>query len=210
MFFFKIFLFYCLLHTSYTYYYCQFFSPKCKQTHIHFLAYTCNCNSCISLLSHQHIKQIRDTLYPMFTDLSQLTHFHPHTFINRLSTKVTRSSQTNISIPVLTCVAARWGCCVILTLPLVQSRGLSRHDIRMLCMIWKTAEPQTTNKNKAINAGPTGDFSSVFFKVLGIFPLAVMFLLCLSLAILIRCLFAMVFGLISAARPVLKLRLVHT
>jgi len=76
----------------------------------------------------------------------------------------------------------------------------------MLWMIWKTAEPQTTNKNRAIKAGPTGDFSSVFFNVFGTIPLALIFLLCLSLAILILCLLAMMcYYYISAKKELRKL-----
>jgi len=85
---------------------------------------------------------------------------------------------------------------------LVRVDILFHHDILMLCMIWKTAEPHTTNKKRAIRAGPTGDFSSLLFNVLGIFPLAVMFLLCLSLAILILCLLAMMLKCFNMARLV--------
>jgi len=100
------------------------------------------------------------------------------------------SSIYQASHPCVHCVAACVQECRHSVSWLVQVSVLFHHDILMLCMIWKTADPQTTNRKRAINAGPTGDFSSLLFNVFGIFPLAVMFLLCLSLAILILCLLA--------------------
>lgn len=52
-------------------------------------------------------------------------------------------------------------------------------------------EPQTTKTNRAKSHGPTGYFSSCGLRVLATFPLWVMFLLCFSLAIRIRCLATM-------------------
>jgi len=54
-------------------------------------------------------------------------------------------------------------------------------------MIWKIAEPQTTNTNNANIHGPTGYFSISDLLVLGTFPLLVTFLLAFSLATRIRC-----------------------
>jgi len=67
------------------------------------------------------------------------------------------------------------------------------HVIRMLWIIWKTAEPQTTNTNRANRAGPTGYFSSDGFSDFGTFPLVLMFLECFSLAIRILCLLGILF-----------------
>lgn len=61
--------------------------------------------------------------------------------------------------------------------------------ILILWIIWKIAEPQTTKMNRANNQGPTDAFSSgAFLEVLATLPRWVMFLLCFSLAIRIRCL----------------------
>jgi len=54
-------------------------------------------------------------------------------------------------------------------------------------MIWKIAEPHTTNTKRASIHGPTGYFSSLFFSVLGTFPLCVTFFEARSLATRIRC-----------------------
>lgn len=56
------------------------------------------------------------------------------------------------------------------------------------CMIWNIAEPQTTKMKSAKSQGPTGYWSSFSLVVLGTFPLMVMFLLAISLAIRILCL----------------------
>lgn len=56
-------------------------------------------------------------------------------------------------------------------------------------------EPQTTKTNSANSHGPTGYFSSCGLRVLATFPLWVMFLLCFSLAIRIRCLATMAWAL---------------
>lgn len=61
--------------------------------------------------------------------------------------------------------------------------------ILILWIIWKIAEPQTTKMKRANNQGPTDAFSSgAFLEVLATLPRWVMFLLCFSLAIRIRCL----------------------
>jgi len=62
------------------------------------------------------------------------------------------------------------------------------HVILMLWIIWKTADPQTTNTNRAKRAGPTGYFSSDGFSDFGTFPRVLMFFECFSLAIRILCL----------------------
>lgn len=65
----------------------------------------------------------------------------------------------------------------------------SHMPIRMLWIIWKIADPQTTKMNSANSQGPTDDFSSgVDFELLGTFPRCVMFLLCFSFAMRILCL----------------------
>lgn len=66
------------------------------------------------------------------------------------------------------------------------------YPMRMDWMIWNTAEPHTTKMKRPRSQGPTGYLSSVGLVVLGTFPLIVMFLAAFSLAILIRCLGAMV------------------
>lgn len=61
--------------------------------------------------------------------------------------------------------------------------------ILILWIIWKIAEPQTTKMKRANNQGPTDAFSSgAFLEVLATLPRWVIFLLCFSLAIRIRCL----------------------
>jgi len=64
--------------------------------------------------------------------------------------------------------------------------------IRMLCISWKMADPQTTNMKSPSSHGPTGNFSSSCFNDLGTFPLLATFLLCFSLASRIFCLGAMI------------------
>jgi len=54
-------------------------------------------------------------------------------------------------------------------------------------MIWKTAEPQTTNTKRASIQGPTGYLSSEGFKVFGTIPRALTFFAILSLARRILC-----------------------
>jgi len=78
--------------------------------------------------------------------------------------------------------------------------------IRMLCISWKMADPQTTKMKSPNNQGPTGNFSSSCFNDLGTFPLLATFLLCFSLASRIFCLGAMIPGL-SCDYPTLCLPL---
>lgn len=72
--------------------------------------------------------------------------------------------------------------------------GAGAHmPMRMLWMIWKMADPQTTKMNSASSQGPTDAFSSgAVLEVLATFPRCVMFLLCFSLAMRMRCLATMV------------------
>lgn len=73
--------------------------------------------------------------------------------------------------------------------------------ILILWIIWKIAEPQTTKMKRANNQGPTDAFSSgAFLEVLATLPRWVMFLLCFSLAIRIRCL-ATIFATLPPAQP---------
>lgn len=61
--------------------------------------------------------------------------------------------------------------------------------ILILWIIWKIAEPHTTKMKRANSQGPTDAFSSgAFLEVLATLPRWVMFLLCFSLAMRIRCL----------------------
>jgi hypothetical protein len=55
-------------------------------------------------------------------------------------------------------------------------------------MIWKIADPHTTNMNKARIMGPTGELSLCCFDDLGTFPLRMTFLLAFSFANRILCL----------------------
>lgn len=86
------------------------------------------------------------------------------------------------------------------------SLGQSLHmPILILWIIWKIAEPHTTKMKSANNQGPTDAFSSgAFLEVLATLPRWVMFLLCFSLAIRIRCL-ATIFAAPAPARPPLGL-----
>jgi len=63
----------------------------------------------------------------------------------------------------------------------------AHYAARILWIIWKIAEPHTTNTKRASIQGPTGYFSSLFFRVLGTFPRCVTFLEARSLATRIRC-----------------------
>jgi len=60
--------------------------------------------------------------------------------------------------------------------------------MRILWIIWKIADPQTTKMKRASSHGPTGYLSSPGFKVLGTVPRAVTFLLAFSFANRITCL----------------------
>lgn len=73
-------------------------------------------------------------------------------------------------------------------LPPRLQRVFSYIPIRMLWMIWKMADPQTTKMNRARSHGPTPLPSVRFLIDLATFPRCVMFLLCFSFAILILCL----------------------
>lgn len=68
--------------------------------------------------------------------------------------------------------------------------SICHYAMRILCMIWKTADPQTTKMKRPNNQGPTAYFSSAGFSDFGTLPLVVIFLLCFSLANLILCLAA--------------------
>lgn len=71
--------------------------------------------------------------------------------------------------------------------------GSPHMPILMLWMIWKMADPHTTKMNSASSHGPTDAFSSgAVLEVLATFPRWVMFLLCFSLAMRMRCLATMV------------------
>lgn len=68
--------------------------------------------------------------------------------------------------------------------------SICHYAMRILCMIWNTADPQTTKMKRPNNQGPTAYFSSAGFSDFGTLPLVVIFLLCFSLANLILCLAA--------------------
>jgi len=73
-----------------------------------------------------------------------------------------------------------------------QFSGGCNYAMRMDWMIWKIADPHTTNRKSASNHGPTGYWSSLLFVDFGTFPRRVMFLLAFSLATRIRCFGAIV------------------
>jgi len=100
---------------------------------------------------------------------------------------------------VCVCVLRRWqwsrALAVILSVMLMVGFPRSVCDdvtfympILMLWMIWKIAEPQTTNMKRARSHGPTPFSSPRVLADLVTFPLWVMFLLCFSLAMRILCL----------------------
>jgi len=68
------------------------------------------------------------------------------------------------------------------------------YPIRILWMIWKTAEPQTTKMKSPINQGATGYFSSLWRVDFGTFPLIVTIFWAFSLATFILCLATILTG----------------
>lgn len=81
---------------------------------------------------------------------------------------------------------------VALRLTVAPSFFLHLQAILILWMIWNTADPQTTKRNKASSQGPTGELSSCDFDDLGTFPRNVMFFVAFSLAMRILCFGAIV------------------
>lgn len=128
---------------------------------------------------------------------------HKHTRYRRRSAAFHVYNPTKLSVQSFLC--SNHGVTIVL-ICVCWSVG---HDMRMLWMIWKTADPQTTNRKRAINAGPTGYLSSAFFKVLGTFPRVEIFLLCFSLASLIRCLLAIIVKLLVSTlfRKIIKAKI---